>query len=136
MANILVLEDEVGVRILFTDILTLDKHTVWQATSAREAEQVCRNNAIDLMVADIVLPGGRSGPDFALWLVGYEPHVKVVFVSGWSGERTDTELIARMPKASFTILQKPFPPKALSSAVRALLDTTRKMGNARRTGTA
>src|ERR1700692_2687762 len=114
MANVLVLEDDVGVRTLFSVVLTLDKHTVWQATSADQAERVCRDNRIDLVVADIVLPGGRSGPDFALWLVHYDPHVKVAFVSGWPVERsTDAENIGRMPKNSFTILQKPFAPEAL-----------------------
>jgi DNA-binding NtrC family response regulator len=137
MANVLVLEDELEVRTLFAVVLTLDDHTIWEATSADKAERVCRNNPIDLVVADIVLPGAISGPQFALWLVHYDPHIKVLFVSGWPDERsTDSEYIGRMPKHSFTILQKPFAPEALSSAVRALLNTTRKRDSTRTMRTA
>ena len=52
----------VGVRTLFAVVLTLDEHTIWEATSADQAERVCRDNPIDLVVADIVLPGGQERP--------------------------------------------------------------------------
>ena len=52
MSNILVLEDEVGVRTLLAVVLTLDEHTIWEATSADQAERICRDNPIDLVVAD------------------------------------------------------------------------------------
>jgi DNA-binding NtrC family response regulator len=137
MANVLVLEDEVGVRTLFAIVLTLDGHAIWEAASADQAERICRDNPIDLVVADIVLPGGRNGPDFALWLVHYDPHITFVFVSGWPVERTiDARHIGTMPKNSFRILQKPFAPEALLSAVRALLNTTKGMDSARKTRTA
>ena len=85
MATILILEDEVGVRDLFALLLRQDGHTILEAGSAKEAEQLSTGQRIDLLIADLVLPGGKSGTDFAVGLIESQPNVRVLFMSGWAG---------------------------------------------------
>ena len=109
MATILILEDEVGVRDLFALLLRQDGHTILEAGSAKEAEQCSTGQRIDLLIADLVLPGGKSGTDFAVGLIESQPNVRVLFMSGWLAHRdNDTENIAKLPERSYRLLQKPF----------------------------
>lgn len=122
MATILILEDEVDVRDLFALLLRQDGHTVLEAGNAKEAEQCSTGQRIDLLIADLVLPGGKSGTDFAIGLLECQPNVRVLFMSGWLVNREDdTDNIAKLPGRSYKLLQKPFGHDELVRHVQILL---------------
>jgi hypothetical protein len=64
---ILVLEDDPDVRSLAVTALTGVGYRVLEAGDAHAAMQVLEDEAenIDLLLSDVVLPGGVSGPEFA-----------------------------------------------------------------------
>ncbi len=122
MATILILEDEAGVRDLFALLLRQDGHTVWEAGTVREAERLSTGQRIDLLIADLVLPGGKSGTAFAVSLIECQPNVRVLFMSGWLVRReVDAENIAKLPERSYRLLQKPFGNNELVRHVQLLL---------------
>ena len=110
MANILILEDETGVRDLLALVLRQNRYTVWEASTAEEAESVCAAHRIDGLIADIILPGGRSGTEFAASLLQSQPQVRILFMTGWlvQQSRDAKNVLSTLPEGSFTILQKPF----------------------------
>jgi DNA-binding NtrC family response regulator len=109
MATVLILEDDIDVRALCAFVLKRDGHSVLEAGTVDEAEQCCTIQAIELLVANIVLPGGKSGTSFSRALIKAQPHVRVLFISGWPEARGfDLDNLRNLPEHSFRVLQKPF----------------------------
>ncbi len=52
--------------------------------AARRAVE--NHSEISLILSDVVLPGGASGPDFAEELRASRPDMKVLFMSGYPAE--------------------------------------------------
>jgi len=126
LANILIVEDEANLRRLFALVLRQEGHTVLEAYTVHEAEQVSTGRAIDVLIADIVLPGAKSGTDFAVGLIESQPRLRVLFVSGWLEQREhDAQNVAKMPEGSYVVLQKPFTMDVLVQHVRAFVNAMR-----------
>ncbi len=90
-----------------------------QATHAAEARAILRKGPrFDVILSDVVLPGGISGPDFALELLAQNANVKIIFMSGYpSGTvKPDSSL-----GAEDVLLNKPFRRDALARALREVL---------------
>jgi two-component SAPR family response regulator len=124
MASFLVLDDERIVKNFVTLLLRRDHHVVRQAGTAEEAEQICHDTCIDLLIADVKLADGRSGTDFALRLVGSQPKIKCLFISGlpienWS--QRDQLNVQDMPERSYAIVSKPFSPDILLKTIDEFL---------------
>jgi DNA-binding response OmpR family regulator len=116
--RILLVEDEDEVRHLAQEILEGQGYTVLAAADATEARVLLDgcNNAIDLLLTDVVLPGVR-GTDLAETLTRELPFLRVLFMSGYAGgEGGLTEFPAGTP-----FLAKPFRPDELASRVREVL---------------
>ena len=92
-----------------------------EAGSGAEALQVWERNsdAIDLVLTDMVMPGGMSGRDLAVRLLANHPELKVIFTSGYNVEEANTDFFHRGGAA---FLQKPYTRVALAKAVRECLD--------------
>jgi signal transduction histidine kinase/CheY-like chemotaxis protein len=119
--TILVVEDEPAVQRLTAAVLTRCGYTVHTASSgvAALAEWKARGASIDLVLTDMVMPEGMTGPALAARLREDRPHLKVVFTSGYSADIVGGE-ITRDPRVYF--LQKPFQPDRLAHIVRQCLD--------------
>ena len=75
---------------------------------------------VDLLISDVVLPHGMTGPDLADQAVALWPDLKVIFVSGYNEEHDALERTrARRP---VRLLQKPFLAEELATVVRTALD--------------
>ena len=115
--TVLVVEDELPVRVIISSILQRLKYTVLEAANGTEAMRILLTPAgkgVELLVTDLVMPemGGR---ELALRARASYPEIRIVFISGYPIESTE-EL---MPGAGF--LQKPFSPKDLAERVRDAL---------------
>jgi CheY-like chemotaxis protein len=121
--TVLLVEDDLSVRMTTRRMLETFKYKVYEAACAREALEVWRHHAgeIALLLTDIVMPEGLTGRDLAEQLRAKSPGLKVIFMSGYSAEvlGTDTEFFRRT--ASY-FLHKPCPTATLIRTVRQCLD--------------
>src|SRR4051812_9564756 len=64
---ILVVEDQIELRQLYTQLLKGEKYTVDEATNGQEAIDLLKKNAYDLIMLDIMLPG-LNGMQVLEWI--------------------------------------------------------------------
>jgi two-component system cell cycle sensor histidine kinase/response regulator CckA len=117
--TILLVEDDEQVRVVARDILRRSGYRVLEASNAGEAFLVCeREGEIHLLLTDVVLPR-TSGSEMADRLRSTRPTMKVLFMSGYTGEAVVRHglLGSRLP-----FLQKPLTPESLVRFVRQVLD--------------
>ncbi len=115
---ILVVEDEPALRNVIRRVLESAGYKVQLATSPGEALSFCEEPGvgIDLVLTDVVMPG-MSGIQLAERLAKVRPHLKVLFMSGYSEESIERHAIP-----AHRLLRKPFDRQGLTQKVRAALD--------------
>ena len=74
---------------------------------------------IDLLLTDMVLPGGMSGRELADLIHPEKTALKVLFTTGYSPDQFGEDSGLR---AGLNFLQKPYHPPTLVQVVRACLD--------------
>jgi two-component system cell cycle sensor histidine kinase/response regulator CckA len=119
--TILVVEDELAVRIFVTKVLKRCGYRVLTAASAVSALELwnTRKDEIQLLFTDMVMPDGMTGRELAEHLVAEKPELKVIFTSGYSAEWASKGLVL-MEGVNF--LQKPYEPQKLAETLRNRLD--------------
>ncbi len=117
--KILLVEDDMAVRTVARDVLEGSGYQVWEASDGLEALNIWQANApqIDLLLTDVIMPGGLNGRELADRLRGERPGLKVILMSGYSSDPLGK---IQMPNR---ILAKPFSLESLTKAVRNCLDT-------------
>jgi DNA-binding response OmpR family regulator len=81
-----------------------------------------RTEPIDLMLADVVMPG-ESGGELAQWMSQARPDMPVLYMSGY----TDDAIVRHgVQNDGAEFLQKPFTEQALLARVRAMLDARQR----------
>ena len=95
-------EDEPVLRDMAHLILQDCGYQVLEAGSGAEALQVWERNpdAIDLVLTDMVMPGGMSGRDLAAKLLANQPQLKIIFTSGYNVEEANTDFFRRRAPSS------------------------------------
>jgi signal transduction histidine kinase len=118
--RVLVVEDEGPVRALVTAMLRRQGYDVLEAGSAEEALALEEKEGddIDLLVADIVMPG-LSGTELTHRMKDLRPRMKVLFMSGHTDH---VQLRSELHKPGVQFLQKPFTATVLGRKVREALD--------------
>lgn len=118
--TLLVVEDDPIVRRLMCTVLTRKGYRVLEAATAEQALALSTDlaNAIDLLIVDHSL-GTVSGPELAAQLRVARPDLKVLHVSGHSGEMLRGEG-ALLGGAAF--LSKPFRASDLHQSVSCILE--------------
>jgi nitrogen-specific signal transduction histidine kinase/ActR/RegA family two-component response regulator len=118
--TILVVEDDPDVRGLAVSILKRLDYRVVEAQDGRAALEILQKpEPIDLILTDVVLPGGLSGPELVTQGKGYQPAVRVLFMSGYATDVVDDR--GRL-NAAGEFLNKPFRRAELAKRVRSALD--------------
>jgi CheY-like chemotaxis protein len=118
MANVLVIDDDPGIRDLLEGALADRQHHVISAANGRDGVQLCSAHPPDLVITDIMLPE-QDGLEILVYLRGTNPHLPVIAISGAAPEWNYLQ-IARKLGARAT-LQKPFRIDALQQLVDVLL---------------
>jgi two-component system cell cycle sensor histidine kinase/response regulator CckA len=78
-----------------------------------------QTESIQLMITDVIMPGGMNGKQLTDRIVKTRPGIKVLYISGYA----DGSLFSSGGQdARFHLLEKPFTPLALVQKVRELLD--------------
>ncbi|MCX6926161.1 MAG: ATP-binding protein, partial [Verrucomicrobia bacterium] len=121
--TVLVVEDDKAVRSLACRHLQKSGYRVQEAASGPQALELWRVHKaeIALVLTDLLMPGGISGRELVQQLLAEQPALKVIFMSGYSGEAfgNDTAFLRRT-RARF--LQKPYHLRTLLQTVRESLD--------------
>jgi two-component system, cell cycle sensor histidine kinase and response regulator CckA len=119
-ANILLVEDDKDVRSATVRLLDSFGCNVLEADSAASALELLNGNAvIDLLLSDVVLPGGTNGFDLAHEATHLRPGIKVILASGYPDSAWQK---TQAPETEFSFLGKPFSKAALSEAMRSALN--------------
>jgi len=117
--TVLVVEDQAEVRDYAVTVLKAYGYRVIQAESPGEALSICERERgrIHLVLTDVVMPV-LSGHELAVRLEKMRPGIKVLFMSGYTGEFVMRHGVLEQDVA---FIQKPFSPQALAAKVRAVL---------------
>jgi len=128
--TILLVEDEDMVRELAERVLRECGYSVLVSSRGTEALEVAQQQSepIQLMITDVIMPGGMNGKQLADRMVKARPGMKVLYISGYA----DGSLFSSAEQdARINLLEKPFSPVALIQKVRELLDERIRPGERR-----
>ena len=119
--TILVVEDEPLLRELARSVLTDQGYSVLEAASGLEAMVLWRlhHDRIDLLLTDMVMPGGLTGRELGDRLRRDRPYLKIIFSSGYSEDVAGMDFA---PNQGSGFLPKPYSPTKLACLVRKCLD--------------
>lgn len=119
--TLLVIEDEAPLRRTLTTLLGRLGYRVLESETGPEALATWAANpaAIDLVVTDMVLPGGMTGLEVITRLRQEHPGLPALLCSGYSSDLLTPEPAARL---GLTCLRKPVTPADLAQAIRTELD--------------
>jgi PAS domain S-box-containing protein len=116
--TILLVENDQMMRTLTRQMLEEHGYRVLEASDGNAAlEQAAADGRIALVLTDVVMPG-MSGPEFARRLAESDPQVKVVYMSGYTGELVGQK---EQLRPGVNLLEKPFTRVALLKAVHEAL---------------
>jgi DNA-binding NtrC family response regulator len=119
MANILVVDDEIGIRELLSEILSDEGHVVTTADSAASARALRRDAQPDLILLDIWMPDTDGVTLLKEWVASGQLTTPVIMMSGHATLETAAEA-TRLGALDF--LEKPIALARLLGAVRTGLD--------------
>lgn len=111
--NILVVEDEILVRVIIADHLRDAGYVVVEAGGADEAlEYLSTSNDVRLVFSDVRMPGSMDGLEFARQVRRLFPNMPIILASGHllTGDADDIPLFS-----------KPYRLDAVTAKIRALL---------------
>ncbi len=114
MANILVVDDEHGIRELLSEILNDEGHTVDLAENAAQARLARQNSSYDLVLLDIWMPDTDGVTLLKEWAGAEQLTMPVIMMSGHATIETAVEA-TRIGALSF--LEKPITMHKLLKAV-------------------
>ena len=113
---VLVIEDDRDVRALTVQMLNGLGYKVIDVANAASAHAVlAEGKSVDLVLSDVVLPGGVSGPEFAEQAWVTYPGLKIIFMSGYPAEAARRNGFFG---AGQVLLNKPFLKRQLAEALR------------------
>jgi CheY-like chemotaxis protein len=116
--TILVVEDDPDVREMIVGILSDLGYQTLVATNGPEALAILnRDNSVDLLFTDIVMPAGMSGTDLARQASRLRPDLKVLLSSGYAREANQS----RSARDDFPFIAKPYRPTALGKKLEEVL---------------
>lgn len=108
--KILVVEDEVSLLMVMEDLISELGFEFIAARSGAEAlELIEMGDAVDLLLTDIVMPGGIGGFELATRVRKLRPDLPVVYMSGYTGFTS-----SEMGEVVAPMVQKPCPPGELA----------------------
>jgi PAS domain S-box-containing protein len=119
--TILLVEDENTLRNSVRTVLSRLGYRVLDAANGTEALDIWKQHRdeIQLVLTDMVMPGGISGKQLGEQLLKDNPKLKIIYASGYSAEVIDKNFPL---KEGVNFLAKPFEMQKLSKIIRDNLD--------------
>lgn len=117
---ILVVDDEISLLDLTTEILTEQGYHVICASSGKQALEVLEKKQVDLLLSDVIMPG-IDGYQLAQIVKEKFPSIKIQLASGFTDDRHIDMVNDTLHK---NLLYKPYSSQDLLQKIRNLLDNT------------
>ena len=121
MAKILVVDDNDSTQKLVNSILYSRGHMTVQSLEPRDAMEKLKGEHYDLVISDIMMPGGITGFDFVKTLRSQPQFasIPIIMVTG-RRERKDIEKALEVGADAYVV--KPVDPEILVAKVNSLLE--------------
>ena len=121
--TILLVEDSASLRQRISQALRVLGYLVIEAENGQQATIIWNRyeGNIDLMLTDMVMPGGMTGLELAKSLKAFKPNLKVIISSAYINE---TLLMNTINASGFWFLPKPYQITNLSEIIRNCLDNS------------
>ncbi|WP_304166472.1 PAS domain-containing sensor histidine kinase [Phenylobacterium aquaticum] len=117
-AHVLLVEDDEAVRAVTESLLAELGCRVTAEPDARGAlSRLIAGEAFDLMLSDIVMPGGMSGVELAQAAAARDPDLPILLTTGYAGDRFGDGAA----EVAWPVLRKPFRADQLEAMVRDVL---------------
>ena len=112
--NILIVDDEPGIRKLLAFEFTMLGYETKTAENADEALLMLRGRSFELVITDVRMPGSMDGIDLLKTYREEKPEQYAIFITGYAVEEKLTEALQNHRSICF---KKPFDIHALSRSV-------------------
>jgi len=116
--TILVVDDEIALLNLSTEVLRQQGYKVIPVSSSQQALEVLESTPVNLLLSDVIMPE-IDGYQLAATVQAQYPTVKIQLASGFTDNRHSDQLSTNLID---NIIQKPFKIKEVLTRIRALLD--------------
>jgi CheY-like chemotaxis protein len=117
--TILVVEDEVLIRLPLAEYLRDCGYRVFEASSVAEAKAVLNaDTSVDLVFSDVNMPGNENGFALATWIRQRHPDTKVLLTSGIANATRKAEDLCE----DGPLLAKPYSHDLVVQRIQSLLD--------------
>jgi signal transduction histidine kinase len=116
--TVLLVEDEDAVRHACRRILERAGFHVLEASNGSQVLDELGEEPIDLLLTDVIMPGGLTGRDLAERLQRDRPELRVLFMSGYTADAIATRGVL---DPGISVVEKPFSSADLLGKVRELL---------------
>jgi PAS domain S-box-containing protein len=118
--RVLLVEDDDAVGDMVAAMLEDLGHQVFRADGVEPAVSFLQTNqAIDLMLTDLIMPGSRTGVDLAHEAVKMRPGLPIILSSGYTGEA-----LSSADKAPWPLLRKPYTGDALVQMIDRAMEAS------------
>jgi YesN/AraC family two-component response regulator len=122
MSRILVADDEAPIRELLRQALEMNGYEVVEAANGVETVKLFRENQIDLVITDIIMPD-KEGLESIMDLKEIDPDVKIIAMSGGGRLEPHSYLQMAAKFGAKRVFQKPLSISLLLSTIKELLET-------------
>lgn len=119
--NILVVDDDTGVRTVFSSILRKEGYRVTAVKNGYEAIKVIDEESFDLALVDLRMPG-LDGIQVLERIRSRRPQTRVIIYSAYGSVE---DAVEAMRKGAADYLNKPFSPNELEVSVKKALEKSR-----------
>ncbi len=115
--RILLVEDDAAVRAVTESLLDeLGCVVAAEPDGAAAFRRLQTGEAFDLLLSDIVMPGGMNGVELAKLARARDPALPIVLTTGYAGDRFGDEAV------DWPVLRKPFRAEQLAAVMREALE--------------
>jgi len=116
--TILIVEDEVLIRLVIAEYLRECGYKVHEAAHADEAIIVLQSPdvSIDVVFSDVIMPGNMDGFGLARWIRANRPDIQVILTSGIDRSAE----VAGMLCEAGPLLEKPYEPQGVVERIKQL----------------
>jgi YesN/AraC family two-component response regulator len=121
MASILIIDDELQIRVMMRRILEKVGYDVYEASDGKEGIKLFRAKPTDLVITDIIMPE-KEGLETILDLRHDFPKIKIIAISGGGKTGLPNFLPAAKKFGAIRTLPKPFGKDDLLKLVKEVLD--------------
>lgn len=118
MANLLIVDDELGMRQFLTHLFQRENHTVRVAESGQQAMAMLQQGPMDLIISDVRMPD-MSGIELLRAARELLPHVEVIMMTAFANVDTAREAFLL---GAYDFVQKPFDNDLLKEMVARALE--------------